>query len=127
MGITGIGIVEEIRCFHWVCSFQVNYWNSNVNEVQGIVMDQEGKVVHRLFGKWHEGLYCGVAPSAKCIWRPGETRRSALPQEAPERSDRGRECQITPGGPPCVFFNNEVKNLDAKANVVLFILNMYIL
>ncbi|XP_073162120.1 oxysterol-binding protein-related protein 6 isoform X7 [Lepidochelys kempii] len=50
---------------------KVNYWNSNVNEVQGIVMDQEGKVVHRLFGKWHEGLYCGVAPSAKCIWRPG--------------------------------------------------------
>jgi hypothetical protein len=53
--------------------FQVNYWNSNVNEVQGVVIDQEGKVVHRLFGKWHEGLYCGVAPSAKCIWRPGET------------------------------------------------------
>ncbi|XP_064018138.1 oxysterol-binding protein-related protein 6 isoform X4 [Pogoniulus pusillus] len=50
---------------------KVNYWNSNVNEVQGIVMDQEGKVVHRLFGKWHEGIYCGVAPSAKCIWRPG--------------------------------------------------------
>nr|XP_014427196.1 oxysterol-binding protein-related protein 6 isoform X6 [Pelodiscus sinensis] len=50
---------------------KVNYWNSNVNEVQGVVMDQEGKVVHRLFGKWHEGLYCGIAPSAKCIWRPG--------------------------------------------------------
>ncbi|XP_035392847.1 oxysterol-binding protein-related protein 6 isoform X8 [Cygnus atratus] len=50
---------------------KVNYWNSNVNEVQGVVIDQEGKVVHRLFGKWHEGLYCGVAPSAKCVWRPG--------------------------------------------------------
>ncbi|XP_065149256.1 oxysterol-binding protein-related protein 6 isoform X1 [Paramisgurnus dabryanus] len=48
-----------------------NYWSSNVNEVQGSVMDQEGKVIHRLFGKWHEGLYCGVPPSAKCIWRPG--------------------------------------------------------
>uniref|UniRef100_A0A4W4FGE4 Oxysterol-binding protein n=1 Tax=Electrophorus electricus TaxID=8005 RepID=A0A4W4FGE4_ELEEL len=48
-----------------------NYWSSNVNEVQGFVMDQEGKVVHRLFGKWHEGVYCGVPPSAKCIWRPG--------------------------------------------------------
>ncbi|XP_067843722.1 oxysterol-binding protein-related protein 6 isoform X1 [Heptranchias perlo] len=47
------------------------YWSSNVNEIQGFVMDQEGKVVRRLFGKWHEGLYCGVAPSAKCIWRPG--------------------------------------------------------
>lgn len=52
-----------------------------MNEVQGVVMDQEGKVVHRLFGKWHEGLYCGVAPSAKCVWRPGETRRRVLPQE----------------------------------------------
>ncbi|XP_059583230.1 oxysterol-binding protein-related protein 6 isoform X2 [Alligator mississippiensis] len=50
---------------------KLNYWNSNANEVQGVIMDQEGKVVHRLFGKWHEGLYCGVAPSAKCIWRPG--------------------------------------------------------
>ncbi|XP_061429194.1 oxysterol-binding protein-related protein 6-like isoform X2 [Lethenteron reissneri] len=48
-----------------------NYWNSNVNEVQGAVMDADGKVLHRLFGKWHEGLYCGVPPSAKCIWRPG--------------------------------------------------------
>ncbi|XP_072117885.1 oxysterol-binding protein-related protein 6 isoform X1 [Mobula birostris] len=48
-----------------------SYWSSNVNEVQGFVMDQEGKVVRRLFGKWHEGLYCGVPPSAKCIWRPG--------------------------------------------------------
>lgn len=44
-----------------------------MNEVQGFVMDQEGKVAvyHRLFGKWHEGLYCGVPPSAKCVWRPG--------------------------------------------------------
>ncbi|XP_045068015.1 oxysterol-binding protein-related protein 6-like [Coregonus clupeaformis] len=48
-----------------------NYWSSNVNEVQGFVMDQEGKVVRRLFGKWHEGLYYGVPPSARCIWRPG--------------------------------------------------------
>ncbi|KAJ8352007.1 hypothetical protein SKAU_G00234830 [Synaphobranchus kaupii] len=48
-----------------------NYWSSNVNEVQGVVIDQEGKIVHRLFGKWHEGLYCGVPPSAKCVWRPG--------------------------------------------------------
>ncbi|XP_041435161.1 oxysterol-binding protein-related protein 6 isoform X2 [Xenopus laevis] len=48
-----------------------SYWNSSANEVHGVVMDQEGKVVHRLFGKWHEGLYCGDAPAAKCIWRPG--------------------------------------------------------
>ncbi|XP_026074364.1 oxysterol-binding protein-related protein 6-like isoform X4 [Carassius auratus] len=48
-----------------------NYWSSNLYEVHGSVMEQEGKVIHRLFGKWHEGLYCGVPPSAKCIWRPG--------------------------------------------------------
>ncbi|KAJ7345592.1 hypothetical protein JRQ81_001542 [Phrynocephalus forsythii] len=58
-------------CICKLTFLKVNYWNSNVNEVQGVVMDQEGKVVHRLFGKWHEGLYCGVGPSAKCIWRPG--------------------------------------------------------
>lgn len=27
--------------------------------------------MRKLFGKWNEALYCGVAPSAKCIWRPG--------------------------------------------------------
>uniref|UniRef100_A0A8D0GM24 Oxysterol-binding protein n=1 Tax=Sphenodon punctatus TaxID=8508 RepID=A0A8D0GM24_SPHPU len=58
-------------CICKLTFIKVNYWNSNVNEVQGVVMDQEGKVVHHLFGKWHEGLYCGVGPSAKCIWRPG--------------------------------------------------------
>ncbi|XP_061464347.1 oxysterol-binding protein-related protein 6 isoform X11 [Rhineura floridana] len=58
-------------CICKLTFIKVNYWNSNVNEVHGVVMDQEGKVVHRLFGKWHEGLYCGVGPSAKCIWRPG--------------------------------------------------------
>ncbi|POI34352.1 hypothetical protein CIB84_001896, partial [Bambusicola thoracicus] len=62
--------IREDKGFRFF-SEQVNYWNSNVNEVQGVVIDQEGKVVHRLFGKWHEGLYCGVAPSAKCVWRPG--------------------------------------------------------
>lgn len=41
-------------------------------------MDQEGKVIHRLFGKWHEGLYCGVPPSAKCIWRPGSFSSASM-------------------------------------------------
>ncbi|XP_060112895.1 oxysterol-binding protein-related protein 6 isoform X3 [Heteronotia binoei] len=62
---------KSSACICKLTFVKVNYWNSNVNEVQGVVMDQEGKVVHRLFGKWHEGLYCGVGPSAKCIWRPG--------------------------------------------------------
>ncbi|KAJ8253141.1 hypothetical protein GJAV_G00209580 [Gymnothorax javanicus] len=48
-----------------------NYWSASANEVHGVVQDQEGRTVRRLFGKWHEGLYCGVPPSAKCVWRPG--------------------------------------------------------
>ena len=27
-------------------------------------------MIQHLFGKWSEALYCGKAPSAKCIWRP---------------------------------------------------------
>uniref|UniRef100_H3A5L1 Oxysterol-binding protein n=1 Tax=Latimeria chalumnae TaxID=7897 RepID=H3A5L1_LATCH len=49
---------------------KAKYWNSNVNEVEGAVLDQQGKVVHRLFGKWHEGVFYGVLPSATCVWRP---------------------------------------------------------
>ncbi|XP_078080243.1 oxysterol-binding protein-related protein 7 isoform X1 [Mustelus asterias] len=49
---------------------KTKYWSSNVNEVQGAVMDQSGRVIHQLFGKWHEGIYCGGPQSAKCIWKP---------------------------------------------------------
>ena len=35
-----------------------------------------GKVLQHLFGICTEALYCGKAPSARCIWRPG-----ALPNE----------------------------------------------
>ncbi|XP_013856884.1 oxysterol-binding protein-related protein 6 [Austrofundulus limnaeus] len=63
--------LKSSTCLCKLTFIKGNYWSSNVNEVHGFVMDQEGKVVHRLFGKWHEGLYCGVPPSAKCVWRPG--------------------------------------------------------
>ena len=36
-----------------------------------------GKTVQHLFGKCTEAIYCGKAPSAKCLWRPG-----ALPVDA---------------------------------------------
>lgn len=55
---------------------KAKYWNSSVNEVEGTVTDQKGKVVHRLFGKWHEAVYCGDPPSATCVWRA-----SAIPVE----------------------------------------------
>ncbi|EFX82655.1 hypothetical protein DAPPUDRAFT_48987 [Daphnia pulex] len=55
---------------------KASYWSSNRYEVVGSVTDPNGKLVHHLFGKWSEGLYCGVAPSARCVWRPG-----ALPED----------------------------------------------
>uniref|UniRef100_A0A3Q0S6C7 Oxysterol-binding protein n=1 Tax=Amphilophus citrinellus TaxID=61819 RepID=A0A3Q0S6C7_AMPCI len=48
---------------------KAKYWNSSVNEVEGTITDNKGKVVHRLFGKWHEAVFCGDPPSATCIWR----------------------------------------------------------
>ncbi|XP_070823109.1 oxysterol-binding protein-related protein 3 isoform X2 [Chaetodon trifascialis] len=48
---------------------KAKYWNSSVNEVEGTIMDNKGKVIHRLFGKWHEAVFCGDPPSATCIWR----------------------------------------------------------
>uniref|UniRef100_A0A672FPV0 Oxysterol-binding protein n=1 Tax=Salarias fasciatus TaxID=181472 RepID=A0A672FPV0_SALFA len=44
-------------------------WSSGVNEIEGVVTDSEGKVVHTMFGKWHESVFQGVPPSATCIWR----------------------------------------------------------
>lgn len=51
------------------CPLQAKYWNSSVNEVEGTITDNKGKVIHRLFGKWHEAVFCGAPPSATCIWR----------------------------------------------------------
>ena len=50
---------------------KLNRWSAKRHEVHGCVTSPDGKVVRNLFGKWSEALYCGVAPSAKCIWRPG--------------------------------------------------------
>ncbi|XP_014892316.1 oxysterol-binding protein-related protein 3 isoform X2 [Poecilia latipinna] len=52
-----------------IAFIKARYWNSSVNEVEGTITDVKGKVVHRLFGKWHEAVYCGDPPSATCIWR----------------------------------------------------------
>lgn len=48
---------------------KTSYWSSRVNEVEGTITDNKGKVIHRIFGKWHEAVFCGDPPSAKCIWR----------------------------------------------------------
>ncbi|KAM7420645.1 hypothetical protein PAMA_015058 [Pampus argenteus] len=52
---------------------KAKYWNSSVNEVEGTITDQKGKVIHKLFGKWHEAIFCGDPPSATCIWRASMT------------------------------------------------------
>nr|XP_057904923.1 oxysterol-binding protein-related protein 7-like isoform X2 [Doryrhamphus excisus] len=48
------------------------YWSSdnNKNEVQGVVLNRAGEVVHRFGGLWHEGIVCDTLPTAKCIWKP---------------------------------------------------------
>ncbi|KAK2893248.1 oxysterol-binding protein-related protein 7-like isoform X1 [Channa argus] len=48
------------------------YWSSDSskNEVQGVVLDQAGEVVHRFGGLWHEGIFCDTMPTPKCIWKP---------------------------------------------------------
>ncbi|XP_049820925.1 oxysterol-binding protein-related protein 3-like isoform X2 [Aethina tumida] len=50
---------------------KASYWSAKRHEVVGAVFDENDRPVRRLFGKWSEALYCGVAPSARCIWRAG--------------------------------------------------------
>ncbi|XP_063237836.1 oxysterol-binding protein-related protein 6-like isoform X2 [Bacillus rossius redtenbacheri] len=50
---------------------KASYWSAKRHEVFGVVTNSEGRAVRNLFGKWSEALYCGVAPSARCIWRQG--------------------------------------------------------
>uniref|UniRef100_UPI003AB0F1F9 oxysterol-binding protein-related protein 7-like isoform X1 n=1 Tax=Centroberyx gerrardi TaxID=166262 RepID=UPI003AB0F1F9 len=48
------------------------YWSSDnsKNEVQGVVLDRAGEVVHRFGGLWHEGIFCDTLPTPQCIWKP---------------------------------------------------------
>ncbi|RVE68954.1 hypothetical protein OJAV_G00072870 [Oryzias javanicus] len=48
------------------------YWSSDnsKNEVQGVVLDKSGEVVHRFGGLWHEGIFCDTLPTPKCLWKP---------------------------------------------------------
>ncbi|TWW69377.1 Oxysterol-binding protein-related protein 6 [Takifugu flavidus] len=50
------------------------YWSSDnsKNEVQGVVLNRAGEVVHRFGGLWHEGIFCDTLPTPKCIWKPNE-------------------------------------------------------
>uniref|UniRef100_A0A8C4HLJ8 Oxysterol-binding protein n=1 Tax=Dicentrarchus labrax TaxID=13489 RepID=A0A8C4HLJ8_DICLA len=57
-----------------VCQCKITFvkarsWSSTVNEIEGVVTDSNGKVIHSIFGKWHESVFQGKPPSATCIWR----------------------------------------------------------
>ncbi|XP_063777778.1 oxysterol-binding protein-related protein 3 isoform X2 [Pseudophryne corroboree] len=56
-------------CHCKVTFVKAKYWNPNVHEIEGTVMDSNGKVVHRLFGKWHESLFYRSPSSPICTWR----------------------------------------------------------
>lgn len=56
---------------------KASYWSNKRHEVVGNVINKDGKVAYNLFGKWNEALYCGVAPSARCVWRIG-----AMPEDS---------------------------------------------
>eukprot|EP00064_Thunnus_orientalis_P001757 superscaffoldBa00000121_g1760 len=60
---------------------KAKYWNSSVNEVEGTITDQKGKVIHKLFGKWHEAVFCGDPPSATCVWRASMTNAMPVDHE----------------------------------------------
>ncbi|XP_056375806.1 oxysterol-binding protein-related protein 3 isoform X2 [Hyla sarda] len=57
------------NCHCKVTFMKAKYWNPNVHEIEGSVLDRNGKVVCRLFGKWHESLFYGSPSSPICIWR----------------------------------------------------------
>ncbi|KFZ47791.1 Oxysterol-binding protein-related protein 3, partial [Antrostomus carolinensis] len=61
--------LNDDTCHCKLTFIKAKYWNPNAHEIEGSVVDKAGKVVHRLFGKWHESLYCGTTSSSNCIWR----------------------------------------------------------
>uniref|UniRef100_F6Q0I4 Oxysterol-binding protein n=1 Tax=Monodelphis domestica TaxID=13616 RepID=F6Q0I4_MONDO len=61
---------QDSSCHCKITFCKAKYWSSSVHEVQGAVFSRSGRVIHRLFGKWHEGLYRGPPPGGQCIWKP---------------------------------------------------------
>ncbi|XP_040496671.1 oxysterol-binding protein-related protein 7 isoform X3 [Ursus maritimus] len=61
---------QDSSCHCKITFCKAKYWSSNIHEVQGAVFSRSGRVLHRLSGKWHEGLYRGTLPSGQCIWKP---------------------------------------------------------
>ncbi|KAJ8372350.1 hypothetical protein AAFF_G00290390 [Aldrovandia affinis] len=64
--------LQSTVCTCKITFVKSRYWSSdsNMNEVQGTVLDQAGNVVHRFGGLWHEGIFCDTLPTPQCIWKP---------------------------------------------------------
>ncbi|XP_039718502.1 oxysterol-binding protein-related protein 3 isoform X2 [Pteropus medius] len=61
--------LNDDSCHCKVNFIKAKYWSTNAREIEGVVLDKNGKAVHRLFGKWHESIYCGGSSSSACVWR----------------------------------------------------------
>ncbi|XP_041496603.1 oxysterol-binding protein-related protein 3 isoform X4 [Microtus oregoni] len=61
--------LTDDSCHCKVNFIKAKYWSTNAHEIEGTVFDRHGKPVHRLFGKWHESIYCGGTSSSTCVWR----------------------------------------------------------
>ncbi|KAM7386175.1 hypothetical protein PAMA_009016 [Pampus argenteus] len=63
---------ESDICTCKITFVKSRYWSSDnsKNEVQGVVLDRAGEVVHRFGGLWHEGIVCDTLSTPKCIWKP---------------------------------------------------------
>uniref|UniRef100_A0A3B4WV38 Oxysterol-binding protein n=1 Tax=Seriola lalandi dorsalis TaxID=1841481 RepID=A0A3B4WV38_SERLL len=68
-GEMSIKNINSDACQCKVTFVKARSWSSTVNEIEGVVTDSNGKVVHSIFGKWHESVFKGDPPSATCIWR----------------------------------------------------------
>ncbi|KAM7120028.1 oxysterol-binding protein-related protein 3 isoform 4-T10 [Molossus nigricans] len=68
--------LNDDSCHCKVNFIKAKYWSTNAREIEGTVFDKSGKAVHRLFGKWHESIYCGGASSSTCVWRANPMPKS---------------------------------------------------
>uniref|UniRef100_A0A4W6ECG8 Oxysterol-binding protein n=1 Tax=Lates calcarifer TaxID=8187 RepID=A0A4W6ECG8_LATCA len=68
-GEMAIKNVNSDACQCKITFVKAKSWSSTVNEIEGVVTDSNGKVVHSIFGKWNESVFQGDPPSATCIWR----------------------------------------------------------
>uniref|UniRef100_A0A8C9YEF6 Oxysterol-binding protein n=1 Tax=Sander lucioperca TaxID=283035 RepID=A0A8C9YEF6_SANLU len=68
-GEMSIKNINSDACQCKITFVKARSWSSTVNEIEGVVTDSKGKVVHSIFGKWHESVFQGDPPSATCIWR----------------------------------------------------------